>query len=64
MTFISFSESSRPKESIVMINKKSFILKIDSSGLRKTDTVCPQDHVEYDLIDEGHYVKIVGVDLT
>lgn len=63
MMFISFSESSRPRESIVMINKKSFILKIDNSGLRKTDTVCPQEDIEYDLIGDNHYVKIVGVDL-
>jgi len=46
-----------------MINKKSFILKIDDSGLIRTDTVCPQEDIEYDLIGNGHYVKIVGVDL-
>jgi len=63
MTFISFSETNCPMRAVVMINKKSFILKIDDSGLIRTDTVCPQEDIEYDLIGNGHYVKIVGVDL-
>jgi hypothetical protein len=63
MMYISFSESNRPEIAVIMINKKSFILKIDEDGLRKTDTVCPQDDIDYDLIRNNHYVKVVGVDL-
>ena len=64
MMHISFSQSNRPQTSVIMINGKSFILKVNNDGLRRTNTVCPQDDVDYDLKGEEHHVKIVGVDIV